>query len=267
MTDFVQIDRITRSEFRGRLASPELSTRPGLFESQIPGTLLSPYLVERVVTTRSAAIPSCVVCGVCCLIPQVVAVSAREAERLPAYTEVVLDAEHESVVVSRFIPRSNDSRCVNLVGTFGKEVGCTVYEDRPKCCRDFEAGSDRCHEYRRMYGLDPQLTTKQVESAMAKLNVRFRPENIKDVSIVKAGTTVKTSISFGDEVERSESLLLKVFVLLNDESEHELHRYDPANEEWLETDFLGMSLDEARERICEKSLLEQGGYVKESSHR
>ena len=193
--------------------------------------------------------------------------SASDAERLTNYSEIVLDEVDEAVVVGRMIPRSETGECVNLHGTIGVEVSCSAYEVRPQCCRDFEAGSDRCHEFRRMYGLEPQLTEKEVESAMSKLSARSTPSIIKDVSIVKAGTTIRMAVPTGDEpVESSEVMSLNIFVLMNDDSEHELHKYDPAKEEWLETDFLGMSLDEARERIREKSLCEQGSYVKEFSH-
>ncbi len=255
MREFVQIERITRSEFRDSISSRELTARRVPFEAQVPTSMLSPYLVARLITIRSTPIPECVKCGVCCVIPLVVTVSAREAERLTNYTEIVLDSVDEEIVVGRVIPRRETGECVNLNGTIGVEVKCSAYQERPQCCRDFEAGSDRCHEFRRMYGLEPQLTETEVESAMSILRAQVTANVIKDVSIVRAGTTVRMAISTDDEpVESSESLMLKIFVLLNDDSEHELDTYDPAREEWLETDFLGMSLDEARERIREKSL-------------
>ncbi|MEM7246156.1 MAG: YkgJ family cysteine cluster protein [Acidobacteriota bacterium] len=52
-----------------------------------------------------------------------------------------------------------DEACAALVSAEPTESGeerwaCTVYEDRPRPCRVFERGSERCHDARRRIGLD-----------------------------------------------------------------------------------------------------------------
>lgn len=44
-------------------------------------------------------------------------------------------------------------RCVALRGQIGSRVRCSIYEKRPKVCREFEAGGDDCLEARRNAGL------------------------------------------------------------------------------------------------------------------
>jgi Fe-S-cluster containining protein len=39
--------------------------------------------------------------------------------------------------------------CVAFEGQLGGRCGCSVYEDRPSVCREFEVGSDLCHEARK----------------------------------------------------------------------------------------------------------------------
>jgi Fe-S-cluster containining protein len=43
--------------------------------------------------------------------------------------------------------------CVAFEGTLGARCGCSIYEDRPSVCREFEPGSDLCREARDRAGL------------------------------------------------------------------------------------------------------------------
>jgi hypothetical protein len=49
--------------------------------------------------------------------------------------------------------RRAGDRCAALAGPDGGPFGCTVYEDRPRPCRDFVAGGRHCLEARRRVGL------------------------------------------------------------------------------------------------------------------
>lgn len=40
--------------------------------------------------------------------------------------------------------------CPFLNGRIGESVSCGIYKDRPAVCREFEAGSKECREFRRM---------------------------------------------------------------------------------------------------------------------
>ena len=137
--------------------------------------------------------------------------------------------------------------------TLGERVACTIYENRPQVCHDFDAGSDRCHEYRRIYGLEPRLTESEIASALRSLERVEKKERIMDARIVEAGTVTHFSFSFGDEEgTTTESVRLKIVVFLEDETSHEIHSFDPAEEIWFETDFVPLTLAEARELIASR---------------
>jgi Fe-S-cluster containining protein len=44
--------------------------------------------------------------------------------------------------------KTNHNRCVALFGTVGDCVGCSIYENRPHACQQFEIGSTLCKEAR-----------------------------------------------------------------------------------------------------------------------
>ncbi len=43
--------------------------------------------------------------------------------------------------------------CIALVGEVGREVSCSIYEQRSSTCRQFEAGSEDCIKARKIHGL------------------------------------------------------------------------------------------------------------------
>ena len=44
--------------------------------------------------------------------------------------------------------------CIALQGEIGKRVACTVYDNRPSPCREFDAGTERCFAARQRHGLN-----------------------------------------------------------------------------------------------------------------
>jgi uncharacterized protein len=44
-------------------------------------------------------------------------------------------------------------RCIALQGEVGKQVGCSIYEQRASTCREFAEGSEACNRARQKYGL------------------------------------------------------------------------------------------------------------------
>ena len=158
------------------------------------------------------------------------------------------------MAVDRMLPRAVDGRCGNLEGTLGENIGCSIYEDRPKVCRDFEAGSDRCHEYRRMFDLEKQLTHGEVERASKRLQQQERPELIEDVSIVSTGTVERSSFNVADgTVEYTKAEQLSIVAFLSGDEPHELHTFESGREDWFESDVLGLSLDEAKQLIGDQA--------------
>jgi Fe-S-cluster containining protein len=76
-------------------------------------------------------LPSCAGCGKCC---HLLVELASGDDRVPAHLVV----EHAGV---RCMDQQGDGACMAL-----HEVTrlCTIYEDRPQVCRDFERGSTLC---------------------------------------------------------------------------------------------------------------------------
>jgi Fe-S-cluster containining protein len=228
--------------------------RSRLLKEQMPLADASPYRNSSVSARSRQEPPECVTCGVCCTLPLVVTVPRGDEKRLTEYWEVVVD----DVVVDRVIGRDLvTGRCINLEGTLGEKVGCSIYEDRPNICRVFEAGSDRCLEYRRIYGIDPQLSEHELERDLA----HFKPMRggvIADATIDLESESVSIGLAengSGEMVARSiKTMRVTVGLDRNKDASYDLHRYDAAKEEWLESDFLGLTLDEAREMIAARAL-------------
>jgi hypothetical protein len=165
-----------------------------------------------------------------------------------------LDDSDEDIVVDRMLPRTEDGRCVNLEGTLGIKIGCRIYEERPHVCRDFDAGSDRCHEYRRMFDIENQLTQDEVEMASKLLQQQERPELIEDVSIVSNGKIERSSYNVADgKVEYTTAEQLSIVAFLSGDEPHELHTFESGRESWFESDFLGLSLDAAKQLVSEQA--------------
>lgn len=55
--------------------------------------------------------------------------------------------------MDRGMMRCNGDRCLALVGEVGKDVSCSVYENRPSVCREFQPGTDGCKQVRKWFKL------------------------------------------------------------------------------------------------------------------
>jgi len=231
----------------------EMDPRKRLLEPQLPLSRLSKSLTERRATPSGTPVPECVTCGACCNFAVVVPVTREESDRLTEYVEVTLDDTEPPIVIDRFLPRDSDSgSCAHLGGTLGNEVGCRIYEERPFVCHDFDAGSDRCHEYRRMYGFEPQLTAEQVEEALKNLESMSSGKTIKDVVIAVEGTVTRGTMTAAG-IEFTDYTVLKMYAYFGaDDDPQELHTYEADKEFWFENELVGYTLDEARERIAER---------------
>ncbi|MEP7212947.1 MAG: YkgJ family cysteine cluster protein [Acidobacteriota bacterium] len=256
MENLVRITRIKREAFYQDLIELNERKKKRLIDPQLPLLKLSKYIAERTVTPQDAPVPECVTCGVCCAYLLFVPVSLTDSERLSEFVELTLDDSDAEIAVDRVLSRNAETgHCSNLAGTLGEQIGCTIYNERPQVCHDFDAGSDRCHEYRRIYGLEPRLTDMEIVTAICSLESIEIKERILDVRIVEAGAFSRCSFS-ADEPESgasSESVQLKIVVYLEDEIPHEIHRFEAGREIWFETDFLSLSLAEAKELIASAS--------------
>ena len=109
-----------------------------------------------------ASSPDCLTCGACCVSPFVgegyIRLDVEEEERLGRkglpVLEVVPDP-HDRIVLLGTKRNGQGTRvCMALTGRVGKQVACSIYEDRPSLCRQFEAGSPECHQARRAAGVE-----------------------------------------------------------------------------------------------------------------
>jgi Fe-S-cluster containining protein len=221
---------------------------------QLPLDKLAGALAASV-TAVDQPVPECVTCGACCGIAMVVNIPRDLHDVVANVWEIELEDSPTNVVTARVIGRDRESgNCSLLHGTIGEHVGCTGYETRPPVCREFDAGSDKCHEYRRMYGIEPQLSAEEVERLLPLLEGRARAEKIIYTRIIRDSIAVEYSL-VDPEKPRLTTEKLRIEVVVNDANftEHELHVYEPLKETWFESDFLGLTLDEARELVARQA--------------
>ena len=99
----------------------------------------------------------CVECGACCA-----------SFRVSFYWGETTDHEVGTVPTELTTPVSpyhvcmkgtsqKPVRCIALDGTIGKQVSCSIYEQRSSTCREFTAGSEDCAKARKIHGL-PAIT-------------------------------------------------------------------------------------------------------------
>jgi hypothetical protein len=103
-----------------------------------------------------AVVYDCLACGACCrqgsdgriLVPVEDIVRWRRIGRADLAEALVPGHFGEQAFASR-----DDGSCVHL-GVAGGPNACSIYEIRGTTCREFEAGSWQCLEFRRDAGVD-----------------------------------------------------------------------------------------------------------------
>jgi uncharacterized protein len=254
MSQPVQITRLKKSEFYRTIGELDARKNSQILPSQLPLHELSRKIAESIVTDPSTEVPECLSCGVCCAFALMVTLTPNESGRLNNYWDVTLDGVEKDITINRVLPRSLETgHCTFLNGSLGVKIDCEIYEDRPQPCRDFDAGSDKCHAYRRMYGLEPPLTETEIAAAMAKFEVKPPPQKISFVGIVKDADYSMFDRE-GELLSTGIKLRIVAFLDEDGETEHDLHIYDPEKETWFENEFLTLSLDEARELIASRAV-------------
>lgn len=104
----------------------------------------------------------CQACGACCATFDVWLMEGdrdrfeRSARLLPL---TVIHRPGTAAGEWRFMARdAKTGHCLALQGPLG-HCRCTIYDDRPTLCREFEAGSEDCLEARRCRGIDQKRPT------------------------------------------------------------------------------------------------------------
>jgi hypothetical protein len=250
LSDLVQITRLPKRDFYAFVREVDATRQDKILEPQLPLERLSKRVSVSVVTDSALPVPDCVKCGACCVFPLIVPVSATDHTSSEAYWDLTLDDSSASPVIDRVLRRnSDDGRCNQLRGAVGGDISCAIYEDRPQNCRNFEAGSDLCHEYRRMYGIEPRLTDEEIKIALPKLQDSPKGK----IAFVRTLIHSVTMPQADDEAEEGPGalVLVRIEALLDDDREtiHELHVYDPLDEKWFDGEFLSLTLEEAKALI------------------
>jgi len=211
-----------------------------LSQPQLPIEDLPYKAAKNFVTPLDAPVPDCLTCGACCKF--VFVIGLNPTDTIPA--ENIWDVmqrwkENQEIVIDRFLRRDAETlHCAALDTTTasGKAV-CQIYEQRPRSCHNFEAGSDKCHGLRRLYGFDPPLTVMETLSALQTLES-------KAASPVKAEKIRRVKI-----VEKAETDELTIMAVMEDGSDQPLYSFDPNCEFWMQFEFAGLTLAAARDLI------------------
>lgn len=253
----IRITRLPKDKYLELIRGYNHTKKSQIFEPQLPLDRASKRVSENVVTPANEPIPECTTCGVCCDLPLVVPISNSETERFSDYWEIYPDESASDAAIERVLPREADSgRCVHLAGELGVEIGCRIYPQRPTPCRDFEAGSDRCHEYRRMYGIERPLSRSAAKTAVKKI-VSTPRGVITYAAIVVESTGWKSSYIAGSPggPVTVPTTYLRIAAIVDDNVDDVmiLHSYEASEEVWFESDFIGLTPDAA------KSLIESRG--------
>ncbi len=215
-----------------------------LLPPQILTEDLTSKLSNNLITPNDAPIPDCQTCGACCAALPCVGVRPNEQVADEDYWDVVINNE---IVVDRFVRRDSENfACVALDGTIGEDVSCRIYENRPKMCHLFEAGSDKCHALRRIYGFEPFLTLMEMSEAVRKIDAQ--PQKKVDSEAI-------TNVKFSEDGEN-----VKITVTLNDKTTQTLHIFNPDNETWRQFEFDGLTLSEAKDLTASRIQSEASLY-------
>ena len=259
---FVKIERRRRLSIRELeeiYADVENRKNAGLIPPQIPPEQLSIKISKNIVTPDSAPIPDCLTCGVCCNEAFCVPVSPQDKTSPKNYWDITANNSSTGVVVERFLRHQYDTgNCSALKGKIRENVACEIYETRPTTCREFEAGSDKCHAFRRMYNLEEPLSEEEVVEAKAKLQQRPKVEKISWVSIVPEEFETERLImtrlpdqTLSVVTEKNTEVICKIYVFFDTETPTEIYSYNPSEEFWLQHQFYGLTLAEAQNLISE----------------
>ncbi len=209
-----------------------------IWQNLLPPQILTEDLTSKaannLVTPNDALIPDCQTCGACCAALPCVGVRPNEQVAEADYWDVTIE---NKIIVDRFVRRNSENfACIALEGVIGENVSCRVYENRPKMCHLFEAGSDKCRALRRVYGFEPFLTLAEMSEAVRKIDAQ--PQEKVDSEAI-------TNVKFSKDGEN-----LKIIVKLKNDSMQTIHSFNPNNETWRQFEFDGLTLEQAKDLIA-----------------
>lgn len=241
---FINIERrgkLSREEFSQVIERLEKRIWKNLKTEALPFGKLSGRKAGSILTPPDEQVPDCQTCGVCCIAVPWVDVKAGDLTPAENYWDITTRGQSGEIIVSRQLRRDTETgNCLALKGEIGKSVECGIYENRPDDCRKFEAGSDKCHALRRIYGIEPPLTDMEMMSFMMQLFLKDEPE----------GDERKV---YHTEIDETETIgIFEIKVFFSDKSTLIIHRFNADEESWLESEFSALSLAEAKNLIASR---------------
>lgn len=233
-----QLVQITRS---AKLAENEFHTLfpalnklklQNLREPQVPIENLPIKTADNVITSSDTPIPDCLSCGACCFYLLCATVKPTDQNTPEShFWKIFLEENSGEIVVDQFMRRNPETMaCIALDGEIGGNIGCSIYHDRPQVCREFDAGSDKCHAIRRAYGIEPPLSHEKT------LEANFRHE------LLNANVNVAEKILYAKIIPRSETKKTIIIAIMENGSREAIHMYNPEQENWLQAEFAGLTL-------------------------
>jgi Fe-S-cluster containining protein len=242
--EFVHIkglNKITEEEFYPMIGELYEQIWLNLLPPQLVTDDLATRVANNVITPADALIPDCQTCGACCASMLCIGISPTEEVPSENVWDITAAGANGEITVDRYLRRNIETgACAALEGSIGERVGCGIYEHRPRICRAFEAGSDKCRALRRAYGIEPFLTLQEMFEGLQKLKT-------KDAQIVLADVIRDAKI-----VEQAGTNLLEIKVLLKDGSFQTIHVFDPKYEIWRQYEFSGLTLSQAKDLISSR---------------
>ena len=237
-TQFVQIEkrgRFTENEFWEMIIALDARKWQNLLPPQISLEDLPTKRARNFVTPADAPVPDCLTCGACCTF--LFAVGVKATDNAPPENVWNLTDESGEIIIDAYLKRDAETLfCKALEIKADGKMPCGIYEQRPQTCRSFEAGSDKCHALRRIYGYEPFLSLQEMSDARqilkAKESKPISPDTIREVKIVKTET--------GD---------CEIVALMQNGLRQTIHTFDPNRESWRQFQFSGSTLAEARQTI------------------
>lgn len=250
--NLIQITRMSKSVYYETIGKLKSQLEKDLIAPQIAPETLTKIVSENLITLANTPIPDCLTCGVCCVYALSVPVGSDDPTPPENYWEIMLEDSASEIVINKNLKRT-ETNCDYLGGKIRENVACQIYEVRPQTCRVFEAGSDRCHAYRRMFDLESPLNNFELAEAGRKLSKNTFSEKITFVMITEKEVTQRTVITAEGCLSENKTSLLQITAFFgNDETPHIIHNFNPDDETWLEDDFLALTLEQAKELIALK---------------
>ena len=242
-TEFVQItrkNRIAEDEFYPMISAMYEQIWQNLLPAQILTENLTTRVANNVVTPPDAPVPDCVTCGACCMAMLAVGVRPHEKIAPEDFWDITVEGREGAIVVDRFVRRDSETfYCTALEIVNNEKALCRIYNERPQMCRDFEAGSDKCHALRRAFGYEPFLSLEEMPEAIRKLEnlpVKFAAsESIREVKFIE-----------------TESGDLEISASMRDGSTQIIHSFHPRRETWRQFEFDGLTLAQAANLIASR---------------